>query len=316
MEFNHVSVLLEEVIENLDIKPDGVYVDGTLGGAGHASRVCEKLGSEGMFIGLDQDETAIRVSTERLAKFGEKVHIVKSNYVHMKEVLKDLHVEKVDGILLDLGVSSYQLDTAERGFSYMEDAPLDMRMDRQQSISAMEIVNEYPQEELYRIIKEYGEERYARNIAKNICLAREEKKIETTFELVDIIRRSMPAKARNGKGHPAKRTFQAIRIECNHELDVLRQALDEMIDLLSDSGRLCIITFHSLEDRMVKLKFRQAENPCTCPPDFPVCVCGNVSKGKVITRKPILPSQEELDANSRSKSAKLRVFERRKTGGI
>lgn len=316
MEFNHVSVLLEEVIENLDIKPDGVYVDGTLGGAGHASRVCEKLGAEGMFIGLDQDETAIRVSTERLAKFGEKVHIVKSNYVHMKEVLKDLHVEKVDGILLDLGVSSYQLDTAERGFSYMEDAPLDMRMDRQQSISAMEIVNEYPQEELYRIIKEYGEERYARNIAKNICLAREEKKIETTFELVDIIRRSMPAKARNGKGHPAKRTFQAIRIECNHELDVLRQALDEMIDLLSDSGRLCIITFHSLEDRMVKLKFRQAENPCTCPPDFPVCVCGNVSKGKVITRKPILPSQEELDANSRSKSAKLRVFERRKTGGI
>ena len=316
MEFNHVSVLLEEVIENLDIKPDGVYVDGTLGGAGHASRVCEKLGSEGMFIGLDQDETAIRVSTERLAKFGEKVHIVKSNYVHMKEVLKDLHVEKVDGILLDLGVSSYQLDTAERGFSYMEDAPLDMRMDRQQSISAMEIVKEYPQEELYRIIKEYGEERYARNIAKNICLAREEKKIETTFELVDIIRHSMPAKARNGKGHPAKRTFQAIRIECNHELDVLRQALDEMIDLLSDSGRLCIITFHSLEDRMVKLKFRQAENPCTCPPDFPVCVCGNVSKGKVITRKPILPSQEEQDANSRSKSAKLRVFERRKTGGI
>ena len=316
MEFNHVSVLLEEVIENLDIKPDGVYVDGTLGGAGHASRVCEKLGPGGMVIGLDQDETAIRVSTERLAKFGEKVHIVKSNYVHMKEVLKDLHVEKVDGILLDLGVSSYQLDTAERGFSYMEDAPLDMRMDRQQSISAMEIVNEYPQEELYRIIKEYGEERYARNIAKNICLAREEKKIETTFELVDIIRRSMPAKARNGKGHPAKRTFQAIRIECNHELDVLRQALDEMIDLLSDSGRLCIITFHSLEDRMVKLKFRQAENPCTCPPDFPVCVCGNVSKGKVITRKPILPSQEELDANSRSKSAKLRVFERRKTGGI
>ena len=288
MEFNHVSVLLEEGIENLDIKPDGVYVDGTLGGAGHASRVCEKLGPEGMFIGLDQDET----------------------------VLKDLHVEKVDGILLDLGVSSYQLDTAERGFSYMEDAPLDMRMDRQQSISAMEIVNEYPQEELYRIIKEYGEERYARNIAKNICLAREEKKIETTFELVDIIRRSMPAKARNGKGHPAKRTFQAIRIECNHELDVLRQALDEMIDLLSDSGRLCIITFHSLEDRMVKLKFRQAENPCTCPPDFPVCVCGNVSKGKVITRKPILPSQEELDANSHSKSAKLRVFERRKTGGI
>ena len=316
MGFEHKSVLLNETIEGLNIKPDGIYVDGTLGGGGHAYEVCRRLGEKGSIIGIDQDEAAIEAASVRLKDFGEKVTIIRSNYCDMKSKLHELGIDKVDGIVLDLGVSSYQLDTAERGFSYREDAPLDMRMDRQQSISAMEIVNEYPQEELYRIIKEYGEERYARNIAKNICLAREEKKIETTFELVDIIRRSMPAKARNGKGHPAKRTFQAIRIECNHELDVLRQALDEMIDLLSDSGRLCIITFHSLEDRMVKLKFRQAENPCTCPPDFPVCVCGNVSKGKVITRKPILPSQEELDANSRSKSAKLRVFERRKTGGI
>ena len=316
MGFEHKSVLLNETIEGLNIKPDGIYVDGTLGGGGHAYEVCRRLGEKGSIIGIDQDEAAIEAASVRLKDFGEKVTIIRSNYCDMKSKLHELGLDKVDGIVLDLGVSSYQLDTAERGFSYREDAPLDMRMDRQQSISAMEIVNEYPQEELYRIIKEYGEERYARNIAKNICLAREEKKIETTFELVDIIRRSMPAKARNGKGHPAKRTFQAIRIECNHELDVLRQALDEMIDLLSDSGRLCIITFHSLEDRMVKLKFRQAENPCTCPPNFPVCVCGKVSKGKVITRKPILPSQGELVANSRSKSAKLRVFERRKTGGI
>ena len=316
MAFEHTTVLLHETVDGLNVRPDGIYVDATLGGGGHASEVCRRLSGTGRLIGIDQDADAIKAAGKRLEGFGEKVTIIRSNYCDMKSKLHELGIDKVDGIVLDLGVSSYQLDTAERGFSYREDAPLDMRMDRQQSISAMEIVNEYPQEELYRIIKEYGEERYARNIAKNICLAREEKKIETTFELVDIIRRSMPAKARNGKGHPAKRTFQAIRIECNHELDVLRQALDEMIDLLSDSGRLCIITFHSLEDRMVKLKFRQAENPCTCPPDFPVCVCGNVSKGKVITRKPILPSQEELDANSRSKSAKLRVFERRKTGGI
>lgn len=310
MDFKHVSVLLDEVIDNLDIKPDGIYVDGTLGGAGHASEVCKRLGPDGRFIGIDQDEEAIAASTARLAEFGSKVTIVKSNYVHMKQVLSDQGIRKVDGIVLDLGVSSYQLDNAERGFSYMEDAPLDMRMDREQTISAKDIVNEYPESELFRVIKDYGEERFAKSIARNIVRQREKKQIETTGELVDIIRASMPAKARNGKGHPAKRTFQAIRIECNHELEVLRDALDDMVDLLNDGGRICIITFHSLEDRMVKTQFRKAENPCTCPPDFPVCICGNVSKGKVITRKPILPSEEELEHNSRSKSAKLRVFQR------
>lgn len=310
MDFKHVSVLLDEVIDNLDIKPDGIYVDGTLGGAGHASEVCKRLGPDGKFIGIDQDEEAIAASTARLAEFGSKVTIVKSNYVHMKQVLSDQGIQKVDGIVLDLGVSSYQLDNAERGFSYMEDAPLDMRMDREQTISAKDIVNEYPESELFRVIKDYGEERFAKSIARNIVRQREKKQIETTGELVDIIRASMPAKARNGKGHPAKRTFQAIRIECNHELEVLRDALDDMVDLLNDGGRICIITFHSLEDRMVKTQFRKAENPCTCPPNFPVCVCGNVSKGKVITRKPILPSEEELEHNSRSKSAKLRVFQR------
>ena len=311
MEFKHISVLLNETIQGLEIKPDGVYVDGTLGGAGHATEVCKRLGEQGRFIGIDQDEDAIGVSTERLSGFGEKVSIIKSNYVQMKQVLQGIGIEKVDGIVLDLGVSSYQLDNAERGFSYMEDAPLDMRMDRDQILSAKDIVNSYSEAELFRIIKEYGEERFAKSIARNICQARQEKEIETTYELVDIIRRSMPAKARNGKGHPAKRTFQAIRIECNRELEVLREALDDMVDLLNDKGRLCIITFHSLEDRMVKTSFRKNENPCTCPSNFPVCVCGNVSKGKVVTRKPILPSEEELENNSRSKSAKLRVFEKR-----
>ena len=314
MEFKHISVLLEETIQELQIKPDGIYVDGTLGGAGHASEVCKRLSEKGRFVGIDQDADAIRTATERLAGFEEKVRIIKSNYVHMKEVLADMGIEKVDGIVLDLGVSSYQLDNAERGFSYMEDAPLDMRMDREQTISAKEIINGYEESRLYQIIKEYGEERYARSIARNICAERKKKEIETTYELVDIIRRSMPAKARNGKGHPAKRTFQAIRIECNHELEVLRDALDDMVGLLNDRGRLCIITFHSLEDRMVKQAFRKNENPCTCPSDFPVCVCGNVSKGKVITRKPILPGEEEMKYNSRSKSAKLRVFERRIEG--
>lgn len=313
MEFKHVSVLLEETVEQLKVKKDGIYVDGTLGGAGHAYQICKKLGAGGRFIGIDQDEEAVSASTERLKEFGNKVSIVKSNYVYMKQVLKDLGIEKVDGIVLDLGVSSYQLDNAGRGFSYMEDAPLDMRMDREQSITAKEIVNSYPESEIFRIIKEYGEERFAKNIARNIGKARKEKEIETTLELVDIIRKSMPAKARNGKGHPAKRTFQAIRIECNRELEVLREALDEMVDLLNDHGRICIITFHSLEDRMVKNSFRKNENPCTCPPDFPVCICGNVSRGKVITRKPILPTPEEQERNSRSKSAKLRVFEKRES---
>lgn len=310
MEFKHISVLLEETIRELQIKPDGIYVDGTLGGAGHASEVCRRLNDKGLFIGIDQDGDAIQAAVGRLKGFGEKVRIIKSNYVHMKEVLAGVGITGVDGILLDLGVSSYQLDNVERGFSYREDAPLDMRMDREQTISAREIINTYEESRLYQIIKEYGEERYAKSIARNICIERKKKTIETTFELVDIIRRSMPAKARNGKGHPAKRTFQAIRIECNHELEVLRQALDEMVGLLNDHGRLCIITFHSLEDRMVKQAFRKNENPCTCPPDFPVCVCGNVPRGKVITRKPILPSEEELAYNARAKSAKLRVFER------
>lgn len=313
MEFKHVSVLLEETVEHLNIKADGIYVDGTLGGAGHAYQICKRLGAGGRLIGIDQDGEAIRTSAERLKEFGDKVTIVKSNYVNMKQILQDLGIQRVDGIVLDLGVSSYQLDNADRGFSYMEDAPLDMRMDREQGTSAKEIVNTYPESELFRIIKEYGEERFARSIARNIVKARSEKEIETTLELVDIIRRSMPAKARNGKGHPAKRTFQAIRIECNRELEVLRETLDDMVDLLSDRGRICIITFHSLEDRMVKSNFRKNENPCTCPPDFPVCVCGNISKGKVITRKPILPSEEEREGNPRSKSAKLRVFERRES---
>lgn len=309
MEFQHVSVLLEETIGALQIKPDGTYVDGTLGGAGHASEICRQLGDGGRLIGIDQDDEALAASRERLKEFGEKVSIIKSNYVQIKQVLQDLGIDKVDGIILDLGVSSYQLDNAERGFSYMADAPLDMRMDRQQSISAKDIVNTYPEAELARIIREYGEERYAKSIARNIVRTRQMKEIETTFELVEIIRSSMPAKARKGKGHPAKRTFQAIRIECNHELEVLREALDGMVDLLADHGRLCVITFHSLEDRIVKLSFRRSENPCTCPPDFPVCVCGKKSKGKVITKKPVLPSEREQNENTRSQSAKLRVFE-------
>lgn len=310
MEFKHVSVLLQETIDGLAVKPDGIYVDGTTGGGGHSYEICKRLGENGRLICIDQDAEALAAAEKRLEPFAGIVTMVKSNYAQMKEVLKQLGIDKIDGIVLDLGVSSYQLDNAERGFSYREDAPLDMRMDREQTLTARDIVNEYPESELYRIIKEYGEERFAKNIARNICKRRQDKPLETTFELVDIIRGSMPAKARNGKSHPAKRTFQAIRIECNQELEVLRQALDEMVDLLKDGGRISIITFHSLEDRMVKTSFRRQENPCTCPPDFPVCVCGNKPKGKVITRKPILPSEEECEQNTRSKSAKLRVFER------
>lgn len=314
MEFRHISVLLKETIENLDIKPDGTYVDGTLGGAGHAFEVCRRLGSKGRFIGMDQDEEAITASEERLAGFGEKVTLVKSNYVHMKRILESHGVGKADGILLDLGVSSYQLDNAERGFSYREDAPLDMRMDREQPVSAKDIINRYPEAELVRIIRDYGEERYAKNIVRNIIRERERKDIETTGQLAALVCQSIPAKARREKGHPAKRTFQAIRIECNQELTVLRDSLDDMIDLLGDNGRLCVITFHSLEDRIVKNCFRRAENPCTCPPDFPVCVCGKKPRGKVVTRKPIVPSESETEENSRSKSAKLRVFRRVESG--
>ena len=310
VEFEHISVLPEEVIAGLAIKPDGIYVDCTLGGAGHSSRIASQLNENGHLIGIDQDEDAIKVATERLKQYQCKIDIVHSNFKNLEAILNDLNIEYIDGILFDLGVSSYQLDEADRGFSYMQDAPLDMRMDREQSVTAKDIVNEYPESELFRIIKEYGEERFARSIARNICRQRKEKPIETTLELVDLIRTSMPAKARNGKSHPAKRTFQAIRIECNRELDVLRQALDDMVDLLCDGGRLSIITFHSLEDRMVKTSLKKQENPCTCPPDFPVCVCGKKPKGKVVTRKPILPSEEELERNTRSKSAKLRVFEK------
>lgn len=311
MEFNHVSVLLKECIEGLHIDPDGIYVDGTLGGAGHGREVCRRLSENGRFVGIDQDDAAIRTSTERLSEFGSRVTIVKSNYVHMKNVLKDLGIKKVDGILLDLGVSSYQLDTKDRGFSYMADAPLDMRMDQSQIMTAKDIVNSYDEQKLYEVIKVYGEERFARSIARNIVQKRQNKEIRTTGELVEIIRSSMPAKAKNGKGHPAKRTFQAIRIECNHELEVLQDSLEDMVSLLNHEGRLCIITFHSLEDRIVKNFFRKMENPCTCPSDFPVCVCGKKPEGKVITRKPILPGAEELKINNRSKSAKLRIFEKR-----
>lgn len=311
MEFNHYSVLLNETIENLNIKPDGIYVDGTLGGGGHAYQVASRLSEKGRLIGIDQDADAIAAARERLKEFGDKITIIRSNYANMKEELHRIGVEKVDGIVLDLGVSSFQLDTPERGFTYRdENAPLDMRMDDRQSLTAKDIVNGYSEMELYRIIRDYGEDKFAKNIAKHIVQERAKKPIETTGELTEIIRASIPMKVQVTGGHPAKRTFQAIRIELNKELEVLQNNLDDMIDLLNPGGRICIITFHSLEDRIVKTNFKRNENPCTCPSDFPVCVCGKKSKGKVVTRKPILPSEEELEVNSRSKSAKLRVFER------
>ena len=311
MEFNHYSVLLNETIENLNIKPDGIYVDGTLGGGGHAYQVASRLSEKGRLIGIDQDADAIAAAGERLKEFGDKITIIRSNYANMKEELHRIGVEKVDGIVLDLGVSSFQLDTPERGFTYRdENAPLDMRMDDRQSLTAKDIVNGYSEMDLYRIIRDYGEDKFAKNIAKRIVQERAKKPIETTGELTEIIRTSIPMKVQVTGGHPAKRTFQAIRIELNKELEVLQNNLDDMIDLLNPGGRICIITFHSLEDRIVKTNFKRNENPCTCPSDFPVCVCGKKSKGKVVTRKPILPSEEELEVNSRSKSAKLRVFER------
>lgn len=309
MEFQHYSVMLKETIQELCVKPDGIYVDGTLGGGGHAYEVCKQL-TTGHFYGIDQDDAAIAAAGERLREFGDRVTILRNNYCNAKAALSELGVTGVDGIVLDLGVSSHQLDTEERGFSYRFDAPLDMRMDRRQSLSARDIVNGYSEMELFRIIRDYGEDQFAKNIAKHIVKARTDKPIETTFELNDIIRAAIPAKMRQN-GHPSKQTFQAIRIECNRELEVLRNSLDDFIELLNPGGRLCIITFHSLEDRLVKSAFKKSENPCTCPPEFPVCVCGKVSMGKVITRKPILPGKEELEINSRSKSAKLRVFERK-----
>lgn len=313
MEFKHYSVLLEETITYLNVKSDGIYVDGTLGGGGHSYEIAKRLGRGGRLIGIDQDADAIRAAGERLAEFGGKVTILHSNYAAMREELAAIGVERVDGIILDLGVSSFQLDTPERGFTYREtDAPLDMRMDLRQTKTARDIVNEYSETELFRIIRDYGEDKFAKNIAKHIVRERQKKPIETTGELTDLIRASIPMKVRMTGGHPAKRTFQAIRIELNRELEVLREHLDEMIGLLNPGGRICIITFHSLEDRIVKNCFKKNEDPCTCPKDFPVCVCGNVSKGKVVTRKPVLPGEEELKVNSRSKSAKLRVFEKRR----
>lgn len=310
MAFKHKSVLLEETVDGLAIKPDGIYVDGTLGGGGHAFEVCSRLNEQGRFIGIDQDAAAIEAASERLRDFGEKVTIIRSNYCEMKSRLHEIGVDKVDGIVIDLGVSSYQLDTAERGFSYRVDAPLDMRMDQRQQLTAREIVNTYSEADLFRVIRDYGEDKFAKNIAKHIVIERQKTPIETTGQLNEIIRHAIPMKFQKTAGHPSKRTFQAIRIELNRELDVLRESLDDMIEMLNPGGRICIITFHSLEDRIVKSAFRKNENPCTCPSHFPVCVCGNVSKGKVITRKPILPSEEELEYNSRSKSAKLRIFER------
>ena len=311
MAFEHKSVLLEETIDSLMVKPDGIYVDGTLGGGGHASEVCRRLGEGGRLIGIDQDADAIRAASERLKPSGDHVTVVRSNYVNIAQILSDLGIEKVNGIYLDLGVSSYQLDTAERGFTYRdENAPLDMRMDQRNTKTAADIVNTYTESDLYRIIRDYGEDKFAKNIAKHIVKRREEKPIETAGELTEVIKAAIPMKVRATGGHPAKRTFQAIRIELNQELEVLKNSIDTMIDLLAPGGRLSIITFHSLEDRIVKNRFRTNENPCICPPGFPVCMCGKKSKGKVITRKPILPSEVEMEENPRAKSAKLRVFER------
>lgn len=310
MAFKHYSVLLKETIENLNIKPDGIYADGTLGGGGHALEVVKRLSDKGRFFGIDQDDAAISAAAERLKDYKDKVTLIRNNYCNMKAALWEYEIEKVDGIVLDLGVSSYQLDTQERGFSYRFDTPLDMRMDRRQSLTAKEIVNEYSEMELFRIIRDYGEDQFAKNIAKHIVAARMEHPIETTGELSEIIKAAIPAKFRKN-GHPAKQTFQAIRIECNRELDVLRDSLDMMIEMLNPGGRLCIITFHSLEDRIVKAAFKKQENPCTCPPEFPVCVCGKKSLGRAITKKPVLPTAEELAENSRSASAKLRIFEKK-----
>lgn len=311
MEFKHTSVLLAETIENLQITPQGIYLDGTLGGGGHAFEAAGRLAENGRLIGIDQDEDAIAAAGKRLEPYRERVTLIRDNYANAAQALAGIGVYGVDGIVLDLGVSSYQLDNEERGFSYRYDAPLDMRMDRRQTLSAKEIVNEYSETELTRILRDYGEEKFAKNIAKHIVAARKDKPLETTGELNDIIKAAFPAKMRATGGHPSKRTFQAVRIECNRELEVLKSSLDGLIALLNPGGRLCVITFHSLEDRIVKSSFRKNENPCTCPPDFPICVCGQASKGTVITKKPILPSEQEMEVNSRAKSAKLRVFEKR-----
>ncbi|MFG6329658.1 MAG: 16S rRNA (cytosine(1402)-N(4))-methyltransferase RsmH [Lachnospiraceae bacterium] len=308
MEFVHKPVLLEEVLEGLAIKQDGIYADGTMGGAGNGFKIYEKLGTKGSYIGIDQDADAVSAGTEKLHVFGSKVTIIRENYSDMVQALNRIGIEKVDGILLDLGVSSYQLDTAERGFSYRMDAPLDMRMDNRQELTAADVVNTYPENRLFHIIRDYGEDKFAKNIAKHIVAERARKPILTTGRLAEIASQSVPMKFKKRGGNPAKRTFQAVRIEVNHELDVLSGSINGMIDILKPGGRICIITFHSLEDRIVKQAFRKAENPCTCPPDFPVCVCGNISKGKVGRKNPVIPGEQEMEQNPRSKSAKLRVF--------
>lgn len=327
MEFKHTSVLLQECIDGLNIRPDGLYIDGTLGGGGHSFEIAKRLTQGGVLIGIDQDEEALSAAGERLSVYSDRVRLVHDNYENMENAVRSFLEETafsvvqreegqdkisgtVDGILLDLGVSSYQLDNPERGFSYRTDAPLDMRMDRTADFSARDIVNTYSAQELTRILRDYGEEKCAAKIAANIVKEREIAPIETTGRLAQIVERSIPMKMRERGGNPCKRTFQAIRIACNRELEVLEDTLDTMIDMLKPGGRLCIITFHSLEDRIVKNAFRRNEKPCICPPEFPVCVCGRVSKGRVITRKPILPGKEELAQNRRSASAKLRIFEK------
>ena len=312
IEFKHIPIMLNQVIEGLDIKPNGIYVDGTLGGGGHSYEIAKRLVNDGKLIGIDQDEAAIKAAGARLSEFSDRVTIVRSNYAQMVSVLQSLGIEQVDGILLDLGVSSHQLDNAERGFSYMEDAPLDMRMDRRQEKTARDIVNYYSQAELTRIIREYGEDKFAAKIAAKIMAFRENKPIETTGELAEIIKSAIPMKYRLTGGHPAKRTFQAIRIELNRELGILEESIEGMLDMLSDGGRMAVITFHSLEDRIVKTAFRKAESPCTCPSDFPICVCGKKSKGFVVSRKPVVPSDEEMERNPRAKSSKLRIFVRKR----
>lgn len=310
MEFKHISVLLDETIDSLNIKPDGIYVDGTLGGGGHSLEICKRLGANGRLIGIDQDMDAINAASKRLIDYKDKINIVHSNYQDIESCLGELSICGVDGIVLDLGVSSYQLDNVDRGFTYREDTPLDMRMDQSQTRTAKDIVNGYSEMELFRVIRDYGEDGFAKNIAKHIVKAREEGPIETTGQLNEIIKAAIPAKVRQGTGHPSKKTFQAIRIELNQELEVLENSIDKMIDLLNPGGRLSIITFHSLEDRIVKNLFRRNMNPCICPPSFPVCTCGQAPKGKIITRKPIIPSDEEISDNKRAKSSKLRVFEK------
>lgn len=312
MTFSHKSVLLNEVLDGLCIRPDGVYADGTLGGAGHSSEIAKRLDPSlgGRLIGIDRDAAAIAAATERLQPYRDRVQILRGNYEDTVSLLSGEGIHGLDGMLLDLGVSSYQFDEAARGFSYREDAPLDMRMDQRDTTSAYDIVNNYTEMELFHMIRDYGEDRFAKNIAKHIVMERAKAPIQTTLQLAEIVKQAIPAKLREGGGHPAKRTFQAIRIEVNRELDILRNSVDGLIDFLNPGGRLCIITFHSLEDRIVKGAFRTAENPCICPKDFPVCVCGRKPKGRVVTRKPIIAGEAELLENPRAHSAKLRIFEK------